>query len=91
MTLAPGYLPKLKAEIEQLKNLLLVQNEQGEFSTKWVEQFKKQIMGRINFAGFVLKRNNESYRSLKDAYYTAVNPPQEEFGAISWRGFPYNL
>ena len=91
VTLAPDYLPQLEAEIVQLKNLLIVQNEQGELSSKWVEQFKKQIMGRLNFAGFVLKRHHERYIELKDAYYTAIHPPQEEFGAINWRGFPYNL
>ncbi|MCB0634429.1 MAG: RNA-directed DNA polymerase [Lewinella sp.] len=91
VTLAPDYLPLLQAEIDQLRNLLLVQNEQGELSTRWVEQFKKQLMGRLNFAGFVLRRNHPDYMALKDAYYAAIHPPQEEFGAISWRGFPYNL
>lgn len=89
--LAPDYLPKVEEEIRTLQNVLLVQNEQGELSTKWVEQYKRQVVGRINFAGFVLKRNHEKYIALKDAYYTAIHPPQEEFGAISWRGFPYNF
>ena len=91
VTLAPEYLPKLDEDIRQLQNVLLIQNEQGQLSTRWVEQFKKNIMGRLNFAGFVLKRNDENYMELKDAYYTAINPPQEDFGAVSWRGFPYNL
>lgn len=89
--LAPDYLPKLKADIQQLQQILSIQNEQGQLSTKWVEQFKKQIMGRLNFAGFVLKRNDETYSQLKDAYYTAIQPPPDEFGAINWRGFPYNM
>lgn len=91
VTLAPDYLSKLDDDIRQLHHVLLVQNEQGQLSTRWVEQFKKNIIGRLNFAGFVLRRNNESYMELKDAYYTAINPPQEDFGAVSWRGFPYNL
>ncbi|MCB0572553.1 MAG: RNA-directed DNA polymerase [Phaeodactylibacter sp.] len=91
VTLAPDYLSGLADDIHQLQNVLLIQNEQGQLSTRWVEQFKKNIIGRLNFAGFVLKRNNESYMELKDAYYTAINPPQEDFGAVSWRGFPYNL
>lgn len=91
VTLAPDYLPQLDEDIRQLHSVMLIQNEQGQLSTRWVEQFKKNIIGRLNFAGFVLKRQDERYIDLKDAYYTAVNPPQEEFGAVSWRGFPYNL
>lgn len=89
--LAPDFIASVDAEIERLQDVLIVQNEQGQLFTNWVEQFKKQITGRINFAGFVLKRNHPEYIRLKDAYYTAIHPPQEEFGAMSWRGFPYNL
>ena len=91
VTLAPEYLPKLEEEILQLKTILLAQNEAGELATRWVETQKKQVMGRINFAGCVLQRSNERYIDVKNAYYVAVNPPQEDFGAMSWRGFPYNF
>lgn len=91
VTLSPDYLPQLQADIEQLQKVILAQNEQGQLSTKWVEQMKQQLRGRLSFAGFVLKRRDERYQELKDAYYTAINPPQEEFGAVSWRGFPYNI
>jgi len=91
VTLAPEYLPKLEEEIRQLQTIFQAQNEAGELATRWVENQKKQVMGRINFAGFVLKRSDEKYIAVKNAYYTAVNPPQEDFGAMSWRGFPYNF
>ena len=89
--LAPGYLQLVESEIGQLKSIMQSQNEQGQLSTRWVEQFKQQVRGRLSFAGFVLKSHNEEYRTLKDAYYTAINPPEEDFGAINWRGFPYNF
>ena len=89
--LAPGFLPHIKEEIRQLQSALLVQNAQGELSTRWVEQQKRQVMGRLSFAGFVLKRGHPDYIALKDAYHIAINPPAEEFGAVNWRGFPYNL
>lgn len=89
--LAPDFLPRLESEIQNLKGIMVAQNEQGQLASKWVEQFKKQIRGRLSFAGFILKRRNEQYMNLRDAYYEAINPPQEDFGAISWRGFPYNL
>ncbi len=91
VTLEPSYLPRLKEEIQQLKETVRSQNEQGQFSNKWVEQFKRQVRGRLNFAGFVLKRRDENYLALKDAFYEAIHPPEEEFGAVSWRGFPYNF
>lgn len=91
VTLEPNYLPTIKTEIERLRAIFHSQNEQGQFSTKWVEQLKRQIRGRLNFAGFVLKRRDENYIALKDAYYEAIHPPEEEFGAINWRSFPYNI
>lgn len=91
VALAPGYLSLLQQEIQQLEDIFKIQNEQGQLSTKWVEKFKQQVRGRLNFAGVVLPRQDADYQNLKDAYYTAINPPPEEFGAISWRGFPYNL
>lgn len=89
--LAPEYLTNLKGDIQRLAEILRIQNEQGQLTTRWVEQFKQQVRGRLNFAGYVMKKQNPDYQSLRDAYYTAINPPEEEFGAINWRGFPYNL
>lgn len=91
VALAPGFLPQLQADIEQLHKVIWAQNEQGQLSTRWVEQMKQHLRGRLSFAGFVLRRDDEQYMALRDAYYVAINPPQEEFGAVSWRGFPYNL
>lgn len=91
VTLAPEFLPRLEEEIRQLQALFTAQNEAGELSTRWVETQKRQVMGRINFAGFVLKRQDQRYIDVKNAFYVAVNPPQEQFGAMSWRGFPYNF
>jgi RNA-directed DNA polymerase len=90
-TLSPEYLDLLGQEIQSLHNIMWSQNEQGQISTRWIEQMKQQVRGRLNFAGFVLKRNDARYNQLKDAFYTACNPPQEEFGAVNWRSFPYNF
>ena len=91
VSLAPDYLPSLKEEITRLKQALIIQNEQGQLSTKWIEQYQQRVRGRLSFAGFVLRRDDEQLMQLKDEYYIALNPPQEEFGAVSWRGFPYNM
>ena len=91
VSLAPEFIPQLRQEIEQLAQVYLAQNEQGELNTKWVDQLKQQVRGRLNFAGFILKRRNETYMELRDAFFQAIHPPKEEFGAISFRGFPYNM
>jgi len=91
VTLAPDYLPMLTVELQKLKEVYAAQNEQGRLQTKWVEELKMQVRGRLNFAGFVIGRNHPKYIELKDEFYIAINPPEEEFGAMSWRGFPYNI
>lgn len=88
--LAPEFIPNLTQEISQLHHIMTIQNQQGELSTIWVEQFKLQIRGRLSFAGFVLGYRNKSYQQLKDAFYTAINPPEDDFSSVSWRSFPYN-
>ena len=91
VTLAPDYLDALEAEIVGLQAVMKAQNEQGQLTTRWVEQLKQQIRGRLNFAGFVLPRMDARFSELKDAFHTAINPAPEEFGAVSWRSFPYNF
>ncbi|AEE53930.1 reverse transcriptase family protein [Haliscomenobacter hydrossis] len=90
-TLDPSYLDLLDEEIKRLHEVMRAQNELGQLNTRWVEQLKQQIRGRMAFAGFVLKRKNERFVELKNAFHSAINPPTEEFGSISWRGFPYNF
>ncbi len=90
IALAPDYLELLKGEIETLTQVMKAQNEQGIISSRWADKLKQQIQGRLNFAGFVLRKNKD-YQVLKDEFYIAINPPEEEFGAVNWRSFPYNF
>lgn len=89
--LAPDFMPSLNEEVKQLAAATRAQHEQGQLSTRWLNKLRQQVRGRISFAGFVLGRRHEQYMEIRDAFYTATNPPQEEFGAMSWRGFPYNF
>lgn len=91
VTIDPSFVELLRKDIQQLGLVVKTQHEQGVLSTFWVEKQKRQISGRINFAGYVMKRTHPDYLELKDAYYVAITPPQDEFGAMSWRGFPYNM
>lgn len=87
--LAPDFLPLLEKEIIQLKQVIEAQNTQGDLGSRWVEQLKLQIRGRLNFAGFVMGRRNKRFQQLKDLFYEAINPPEEDFGSASWHNFPY--
>jgi len=90
-TLDPSYLDLLDEEIKRLSEVIRAQNEAGQINTRWIEQLKQQIRGRMAFAGFVLKRKSDRFIEIKNAFHAAINPPNEEFGSLSWRGFPYNF
>ncbi len=89
--LAPDYVTGLKNDISKLGEVFKVMNEQGYLNAKWADDFKLQVSGRLNFAGFVLGRKTKIYEELRVAYDKALNPPEEEFGAVNWRSFPYNM
>lgn len=87
--LKPGFLQDIEKEVERLAAVVEAQNYQGELHTPWVEKMKQQLRGKIAFAGFVLGVRHPDYIRIKDAYYVAITPPEEDFGAVSWRGFNY--
>ena len=84
------YLPQLNKDIEQLKSVIAIQNQQGELYTNWVDKFSQQIRGRINFVGYVMGKNTPLYHDLYDRFFDATNPPEENFGASSWQFFHYH-
>lgn len=91
VSLPADYLPLLQTDIQRLSDALRVQNEQGELQTRWIDKFKQQVRGRLAFVGFVLRRDNKTYLTLKEEYILAIHPPEEEFGQVNWRSFPYNF
>lgn len=87
--LRPGFFEELKQEVRRLAAVIEAQHFHGELRTHWVEKMKQQLRGKIAFAGFILGVRNADYIQLRDDYYTACAPPEEEFGAVSWKGFNY--
>jgi len=87
--LRPGFFVEVEQDVRRLASVVEAQYFHGELSTHWVEKMKQQIRGKIAFIGFVLGARNTDYINLRDAYYTACAPPEEDFGAVSWRGFNY--
>ena len=87
--LRSGFLDEVTAEVRKLASVVEAQHFHGELRTYWVEKMKQQIRGKIAFIGFVLGVRNEQYINLRDDFYTACAPPEEDFGAVSWKGFNY--
>jgi RNA-directed DNA polymerase len=79
----------LNTELQRLQEVVKSQYFFGEMRTPWVEKMKAQVLGRISFAGFVLGKQHDEYIHLKNIYYSAIHPPVEEFGSVSWNGFQY--
>jgi len=83
------FIPELEKELEQLKEVMEIQNLHGNLRTYWVEQFKNRVRGKINFVGYVMGRNYPDYSVLNHQFREAIHPPEADFGALSWRSFPY--
>lgn len=87
--LRPGFFEEVSGEVCQLAAVIRAQHHHGELRTYWVEKMKQQIRGKITFIGFVMGVRTPAYIHLRDQYYSACAPPEEEFGAVSWKGFNY--
>jgi RNA-directed DNA polymerase len=87
--LRPGFFDEVKQEVRRLASVIEAQHFHGELRTHWVEKMKHQLRGKIAFVGFVLGVRNTDYIQLRDDFYSACAPPEEEFGAVSWKGFNY--
>jgi RNA-directed DNA polymerase len=87
--LRPGFYEETQSELENMAVVIKAQHYHGELRTHWTEKMKQQVRGKISFIGFVLGVRNQRYMDLRDAFYTACAPPEEEFGAVSWKGFHY--
>jgi len=85
------FIPEIESEIEKLKSTLLVQNQQGKLHTNWVEEYQKQIQGKINFVGYILGQKSIEKQRLDSLLEEALNPPIEDFGSYSWRSFMYRV
>lgn len=87
--LKPGFFAEVEQEVRRLAAVIEAQHFHGELRTHWVEKMKQQVRGKITFIGFVLGVRNADYIRLRDDFYTACAPPEEDFGAVSWKGFNY--
>ncbi|NJN78076.1 MAG: hypothetical protein HC803_06850 [Saprospiraceae bacterium] len=85
-----AFIDNLQAEVNQLKDIVDIQNQAGSVRTMWVDKFKKGIQGKLNYLMVVKGRSDLDYIQLTNEYKAAIRPPVEEFGALSWKFFPYS-
>jgi RNA-directed DNA polymerase len=72
----------------RLKNIMTVKQHLTEQKTDWVEQYQKQIEGKLSFAAQILGKKDAHYKHLRGLYQDAI-APLDEFEAISWLDFNY--
>lgn len=86
--LPTGFIPGLEKEIRKLKTIIETQASQSQLKSAWVERYKQQVVGLLNFATHVMGKEDERSNRLLDAYEEATDPP-EGLAAMNWLDFPY--
>jgi RNA-directed DNA polymerase len=72
----------------RLKNIMTVKQHLTQQKTDWVEQYQKQIEGKLSFAAQILGKKDAHYKHLRGLYQDAM-APLDEFESISWLDFNY--
>lgn len=92
VSLPSDYLPSLESAIHHLSKVIDAQHlvRSGRIRhSKWVDDLKNGVRGKLEFAKHILGENNSWVSRLNGAYYDATRPP-EEYGPLSWLEFGYN-
>lgn len=90
LDLPKAFLNNLQEEINKLQDIVDIQNQAGSVRTMWVDKFKRGIRGKLNYLMVVKGKSDLDYIQLTNEYKAAIRPPAEEFGALSWKFFPYS-
>jgi len=78
------------AEIHKLKNIIEVQCRNGLPETEWIENFKAEIIGQINFVAYVLGKNAPEVIRLNQLYADAVEIESKSYSEpVSWINLAY--
>ncbi|MEA5260327.1 reverse transcriptase family protein [Arcicella aquatica] len=90
VSVPPDFFDETVLEIQKLKNIVEVQSRNGLPVTDWIEAFKDQIKGQINFVKFVLGDSSEEVQKLVKQYEDAVNDEQLGYSEpVSWINLAY--
>lgn len=78
----------IQKELVKLQHLIEVHHRTGRHKAKWVEKYKQQIAGRVNFLCYVMGDDDLLSQQITNQYKQAIRPP-EDYDAVSWLDFPY--
>ncbi|HMO41097.1 MAG TPA: reverse transcriptase family protein [Saprospiraceae bacterium] len=82
-----GFVEDLRLDLDRLRHVIEVANAMGQ-QEKWIDRFRQQVEGRVNFVEFVLGENDTLTAEMHHRLDDALDPP-DEFGAKSWLDFGY--
>lgn len=80
VALSPEYLPSLESAIAQLEKVLVTQRMVPggrERPSTWVEEFRRTVFGKLEFARHVLGEEHFWVSRLRGTYYDAIAIPDE--------------
>jgi RNA-directed DNA polymerase len=77
-------------EIQKLKTIVEVQSRNGLPQTDWIEDYKNQIKGQINFVKFVMGEFSTDAQKLTKLYEDAIDDEQIGYSEpVSWINLAY--
>ena len=88
VNLPDDYFEKLMVEIQKLAHAIELKFRAGAHESEWLNKFKQQIAGQIQFAKFIEGTETTTYRAAQRAYQKAIAGP-DEFDSASWLDFNY--
>lgn len=83
-----GFADMLQRELVKLQHVIEVHHRAGRHSAKWIEKYKQQVAGRVNFLCYVMGDDDLLSQQITNQYKQAIKPP-EDYDAVSWLDFPY--
>jgi RNA-directed DNA polymerase len=83
------YLKDLRKEIDKYRIALEINYRTGRQPTAWLEKFRQQIEGAIEFVRQIETSKSPDYQAIKQ-YYNEASDIETGFKQISWLDFGYN-
>jgi RNA-directed DNA polymerase len=86
--LPDGFLLELTEQINKLAGIISVETYMQKTGSKWVEKYKQQVRGMLEFSGFVMGEHAPEVVKLEKSFKKAIIPP-DPHELFSWLNFPY--
>ncbi len=88
VSLPDDFFGKLMTEIQKLEHAVELKYRVGQQESEWLDKFKQQIAGHLQFAKFVEGAETNTFKAAQKAYQKAIVGPNQ-FDSASWLDFNY--